>query len=571
MVLAIVSISLFSVLIVDSRPVWNELVQFIDCNVHKPLQILHSNETSLALQGFKMMSNIDRIVVVQSFTNAIDLSYIQTFNIVLLSSNNYWEQIILDVKSKPAKSFLVLSLVALDWTNIQDKIREVGENVHFYITVDNQSQSKLDWFEVMSLKGQSQSVVVNEIRFNTGNHCVKEYYNLQGLPVTSVDKSWEPYMSYQCEDLEFHNCQVEGALIDIMTNLAKQFNFTHKPVKFNGTKWGGLPNADTSMWEGVLGETVNGMSHLTMAMWGYNALRFDVLDFVPIVMHERVLVAKKQQRKMLDLGLFTRPFTKSSWTVIFGTLLLLGSVYAIPEVLIVKYNLKETELLLSTVAWYFFVIVNAYFGGAMTMFFATDETFPFHDIRDVIRAYPDYHLIIQDGNQNPFTILADNGDEDFQALKLRWEESPEEVIYESVSEGLQRLQASDNVIMLANPGVLRGHYRIHPYKEKNLMQFGRTSTTFVGMLLPKNSPMTNVLKLGVSRMRETGKSLHIIRNWEGTEEGVTEDADNEGEPLIFGQLVSVFIFLVASFIVSAGMFLAETSIHCLKRKMRYDK
>jgi len=38
-----------------------------------------------------------------------------------------------------------------------------------------------------------------------------------------------------------------------------------------------------------------------------------------------------------------------------------------------------------------------YYGGAMTMFFANEIRVPFESIRDVIRAYPDWMLIIQIG------------------------------------------------------------------------------------------------------------------------------------------------------------------------------
>jgi len=58
----------------------------------------------------------------------------------------------------------------------------------------------------------------------------------------------------------------------------------------------------------------------------------------------------------------------------------------------------------STTAWYFFVLMQAYYSGAMTMFFSSEVKVPFNDIRDVIRSYPDWILMIQAGMQYTSTI-----------------------------------------------------------------------------------------------------------------------------------------------------------------------
>ncbi len=48
----------------------------------------------------------------------------------------------------------------------------------------------------------------------------------------------------------------------------------------------------------------------------------------------------------------------------------------------------------STTSWYFFVLINAFYGGALTMFFTTKTTIPFATIKDVMRAYPDWKLMM---------------------------------------------------------------------------------------------------------------------------------------------------------------------------------
>ena len=44
-----------------------------------------------------------------------------------------------------------------------------------------------------------------------------------------------------------------------------------------------------------------------------------------------------------------------------------------------------------------FVLVNAYYGGALTMFFSSEKTVELENLRDVMRAYPEWALMVQKG------------------------------------------------------------------------------------------------------------------------------------------------------------------------------
>ena len=49
-------------------------------------------------------------------------------------------------------------------------------------------------------------------------------------------------------------------------------------------------------------------------------------------------------------------------------------------------------------AWSFFVLINAYYGGALTMFFSTEASIPFNSIAEVMRN-KEYKLIHQMGRE----------------------------------------------------------------------------------------------------------------------------------------------------------------------------
>jgi len=105
----------------------------------------------------------------------------------------------------------------------------------------------------------------------------------------------------------------------------------------------------------------------------------------------------------LDLTLFMRPFTKHSWTAI-----LILSIFTAFSLLLVPYlnrlfpflsskeNLTSTRIAVISI-WLFFVLVNAYYGGALTMFFSTPPDPPFTTIEEGLES-PDWDLILQTGS-----------------------------------------------------------------------------------------------------------------------------------------------------------------------------
>lgn len=68
-----------------------------------------------------------------------------------------------------------------------------------------------------------------------------------------------------------------------------------------------------------------------------------------------------------------------------------------PFVFVSFYENTSSYMIAYITGWYFFVLVNAYFGGAMTMFFSSEITIPFEYIKDVMKKYPDWKLLMKDG------------------------------------------------------------------------------------------------------------------------------------------------------------------------------
>lgn len=89
------------------------------------------------------------------------------------------------------------------------------------------------------------------------------------------------------------------------------------------------------------------------------------------------------------------------YLILFGTFMLV-----VPYMFINGYDNMTSSKISITSLWFFFVLVNAYYGGALTMFFVSEITLPFKTIRDVLQVFPSWNLVYLDGNDNYFKLPA---------------------------------------------------------------------------------------------------------------------------------------------------------------------
>ena len=154
-----------------------------------------------------------------------------------------------------------------------------------------------------------------------------------------------------------------------------------------------------------MGDVVSGKYPLSLSSWGWLLERHRLLDFVS-VNKDNAIMAVVPQLPEVDYGLFIRPFRNDAWSGI-GIIMLIGFVFlAIPYLLIPKFGDMTACNLVITSGWYCFVLLNAYYGGALTMFFVGEISLPFNSIREVMKAYPEWKLMMMAGNDAQFQIPA---------------------------------------------------------------------------------------------------------------------------------------------------------------------
>ena len=154
-----------------------------------------------------------------------------------------------------------------------------------------------------------------------------------------------------------------------------------------------------------MGDVVTGKYQMSVNGWKHFFERDEILDFVPILKTARILCFIPKPPEV-DSGLFIRPFTNSAWKTI-GIIFFTGMlVLIVPYFFIKDWEKLRAYHIIELSMWSFFVLLNAYYGGALTMFFVSEITVPFNTLRDVLKVFPEWNLVFLDGVESYFKLPA---------------------------------------------------------------------------------------------------------------------------------------------------------------------
>ena len=256
--------------------------------------------------------------------------------------------------------------------------------------------NKIMWRQVITLKNNPQ-IVFDDVKLGKDG-IIEEHYNLKGLNIHNLVLSWSPYSTIDECNEDGRDCRKEiGIIPDLVHSLSERFNFTWTSTKETTGSWGTLPedgspfDLEEGKWAGVMGGVVNGEYHASFAGWTWNLQREQILDLVMFQKEWTVLAVCPKPPKV-DSQLFIRPFRNNAWYFIIGMMCLLITLLLLPYVLLRKGSTswEDTQgfMITKTTGWIFFFLLNAFYGGAMTMFFASEVSLPFETVREAMQSYP---------------------------------------------------------------------------------------------------------------------------------------------------------------------------------------
>ncbi|CAB4060851.1 unnamed protein product [Lepeophtheirus salmonis] len=281
----------------------------------------------------------------QSFSNTLNLSRIDGL-----------------LKVYPNRRCVLLSLEPSDISllELQELFSNLSSICHFYF-IDGTERV----IEIYKL-GRLLSPVAERAILVNGVHLKQEIRNLRGITLRMVTLPWYPFIQMDCPLNLSLPCKCTGLAMDISNSLSDMMNFTLECYKEKSLTWGTLPLEDGKE-NGLMGSVINEIYDLGPPVFYQNELRMNYVDFLKCT--PSASAGFYYLKNSSDPFLLFRPFTIVSWMSILGVIIPILGIVILLQYYDNNYHQSKSYRLLIFSISFLFVIVNAYYGGALTMFF----------------------------------------------------------------------------------------------------------------------------------------------------------------------------------------------------------
>ena len=512
-------------------------------------------------QKSKLTKNLRSKVVAAENIEKLHSFHKDTIVLVASSKSTKWNKYLDFIVATKIMSSVVICIGTEQrerFEEINFELQENSRNAFFYwIGTDRSKLEIISWKQILSVKNSKQTLT-NEVKFDRHGRIVKQQ-DMQGFHINCSTLSWAPY--FELEDCKGNNknCRGFGYLADMMNIFGRRFNFTWSCDAEPEGNWGGSrpitgPRNASGSFGGVFGLIANGTYPLCISSWAYFDWRQGLVDFVSRGHDAKFLVAYFPKPTTIDLTLFFKPFRLDAWSV-FGAILL--AILALTFAARVFQNkirenfpekTQPTSLrMITIVGWVFMlIIINGYFDGALTMFFADEGGIEFESQRDVLNAFPDWTLIMRKTRLVHLINLAED-DELYKEYVEQIEKNPKKFIVKNVKEGIERMEEGQNALMISD-GYLRQYYKKNSSETRPNTVYDSKVSGY--MILTENSPLLPIFTTGSREMYEMGIVKFLEDKWIGKnlEPKVTDPLHTV--VLSFGQMIAIFIGLGTAIAIS---------------------
>ena len=533
-----------------------EVARFLIENGHRHVNIVHHSASSL-WSTFKPKD----IFLSRSLLSDAPWTRTDMFTIYIFDERrDNIEEFLNNLESRKIKMSLLL--FTKPWfsdekANLLKQLSEKQVKTLLYVAVPSDNLGNLSWYQIISL---ASGAIIDDISFADNSYLVKEKYDFQGLKISSTSDSWAPYYTIEdCNDIGLECATSHGYFKDIMDIIGARYNFTlisHKDLEGD---WGLMPKSGpfsiNGTWGGIMGDVINKKYDMCISAWTWNIDRHELLQFSAMGTTRKMCVLTPD--KSTDFGLFVRVFKSDLWVAIASVVGAIFISYIVSKILCHKFPGGESngQQLMIFTTWMFFVFLNAYYGGALTMFFTGPTIIPFQTERDVIRAYPDWTIWVRSAQQHHIYTHVLKGDPDYTKLWERYSDNPDGTVYNSEKEGLEIISSGKHVIM-SDETKLMGYLKKNPTDQK-LFYFAYSKWQYRNLLFYKNSPVLPMFNQAGQYMREKGIIDQLHLKWIGA--GNKNEGASMSETMVLsgGQTVLLFSLLVCLLGTSLLTFFGE--------------
>ena len=454
---------------------------------------------------------------------------------------------------------------------IEVYVRQLSRNMYFYLMFIHQSHAQPVLNRVISLQNNPK-IIMQQVNLITWGQ-TRARYDMEGIHLKCLTLPWPPHINLiNCNSSTSYECNSIGYLPDIFRILEKRLNFTWHCDAEPNNDWGVIPISSpanvSGLWGGVVGKVANGDYPFSMAQWYNIESRRGMFDFVNVGKDFQFMMALNPRKSKYDSSLYIRPFTREVWlsigmlTMLIIFLMLVS--YGFSTLKFGKYKTENSFRMIRVVGWMAWVLFIAYYGGALKMFFTTEfDIIPFESQRGVILAYPEWKMKFRKGNEKLFfRKLGDNSDKIYDEFWERTKNSPKEVIYKNIEDGIKQI-FDDRVVIHAMDSSLRQYYKQHSKTRIRVPKVFQSEGERLGsyFIVTENSPIGPLLGHELRKLWEKGIFDIIDLKWIGkpltgyTQENLSSSALSEG------QVMLIFSCLCAAIGASMATLLVE-HIYC---------
>ena len=544
-----------------------DVVQFCSDNGHRQVNLFYDFDLP-SMKWFAAFKSRDIFFSINSFE--VSKTKKTKFSIFIYETKRGNMKELLGVLSQTnvKQSLIIIDDPEQDMNEMRRLLTEMDLDTFFFLAAPGQEESeKMSWHQVISL---SSGIVIDKINFHLNNLLISEEFNLNGLRVTSTTLSWPPFYTVDnCDQDNFKCATGDGYLGDYMDMLARRYNFTYISYKDPNDDWGTVvkegPQNLSGTWGGVMGDVINKKYDMSISAYWWTSARSSVLQFVPVTKDRNMLALTPQ--KSTDTDLFIRCFTDYSWIAISITV---GVIMAC--IVLQKYIMPDeytnAETIMTFTVWLFFVMINAFYGGALTMFFTGTTDIPFNSRHDVLREYPDWKYKFMDGLEARIYHEVMQGDAEHKAF---WEMFLKDKIgttFTDIKEGLKFISLGQNAIEV-NEAQLFQHLTSYPTEQK-LYFFGHSHWEYFCLIFPLNSPLVPIFRQGANYIRERGMEQQLHHKWIGHWKG-SGGSLMDTTVLTGGQTMMIFITLMGTFGLTLLLLCGEKIVMKISKNLKQPR
>ena len=440
-------------------------------------------------------------------------------------------------------TLLLVPLGNFTWETAEKRLSMLRKHQVFFMLFNADS----DKFLRVQTFRKTSSVIKQALSFDGSSVDQGLQFDLKQEPIWHMNLDWVPFVSlYNCNNA-LKNCQAKGILVDTFALLEKLYNFTFIHDREPNNNWGTELVDNFSV--GVFGALTDGDNYdLTMGPWSYSIIRYAYLDSPNAILVSSNRMVANLGLTPIDITLFLRPFTPLAWAIcVVVTILVLGSI-----LLIDQFGKFWSVRIVTICGWIFFVLVNAFYGGALTMFFSVSSVIPFQSVEEGLKDHSGWNLFIVAANTFYFKMYRT---QDGTIGGLRHLKDELEIVPD-LKSALEKVVNDPGSFFVEDIWRFSYYMTTVPVAgSENVRTFGEYLEQKWHSLLPKNSPYTKMFRTGMEKLKQSGAIEQLKIKYFGSE--VFKNLINNKQSLNGGHVALIFIVLSWTYLICLFLFLGE--------------